>query len=247
MKINSFGITDIGLVRDKNEDSFYNGRDKNLFIVCDGVGGHLGGEVASSMAVDIISRQEFLEKKQLSFNLEKSFDENGNKLCNLIKYANFEIYHKAQKDESVADMATTLVLLNVFEDKLYITNLGDSRLYYINKHEIVQLTQDHSWVQEQINMGLLTKQQSDYHQYKHVITKALGLEQDIDVEMKILDAKSGFYLLCTDGLTDCVSDNKIKEIVNSCGSNLESSCKSLISEAKLNGSEDNITVLVVKG
>ena len=234
-KIKSFGQTDRGLVRQHNEDAFLINDKKHFYAVCDGLGGHVGGEVASHIAVDYFCK---------NINL-LGLDDKKKALHDLIFFANQTIYEKSQSDFKLEGMATTVVSVLFNDNKIFIAHVGDSRAYFITKQEIIRLTKDHSWIQEEVELNHISQEQADRHYQRNILTRALGDVSDVKVDIDVLDIKNGLILLCSDGLTDLILDSRIKELVLS-NNSLPKISQSLINEAKLNGGSDNITVIIIK-
>ena len=233
-----FGNTDIGIKRKSNQDFYHISEDKNLFIVADGMGGHKAGEVASQMAVDTIVN--YLNRWDLdSSNAEVRIKE-------ALDLANKTVYQRSLEKKECLGMGTTVVLLYICEDRALIANAGDSRLYIIRNDDIEQVTEDHSLVAELYKSGTITKEEAHKHPQKNIITRAVGTSENIEIDFFKLDIERGdIFLISTDGLTNVVSDQRIKkELLKS--DSLEKACNKLIDLAKNEGSQDNITVLIVK-
>lgn len=253
----SAGRSDIGLVRKVNEDDFLclklndllklenPAADLYLCIVADGMGGRNAGEVASSMAVHEIV--EFIKEKYLSVLIEKDITED--KIFDLIReaiyYSNDRIYKKSLLNSECVGMGTTLSMILIKDNSLFYGHVGDSRIYLIRKNEITKLTEDHSLVAELVKQGTIKPEDAVSHPQKNIITRALGTEYDIEADLgkqEILD--EDYILLCTDGLSNLIRDNEIKDLVLSAKS-VEQACDNLIDRAKENGGFDNITVVVI--
>lgn len=237
----SIGKTDKGSKREKNEDSFFLtdeafGKLENLYMVCDGMGGHKAGEVASDLAINA-----FKEKIK-----ECDFDNPTKLLDSAVKYANKVVYDRANSDESKHGMGTTMVACTISDNTLYVSNVGDSRLYIISSDKLKQITFDHSVVEELVRSGAITRDSAVYHQEKHKITRAIGAEGDVKEDIfKISLSPDNYILLCSDGLTNEVSDEEIFTIIND-SSDLEEKAEALINRANSNGGHDNITALIIK-
>ncbi|MBC8590459.1 Stp1/IreP family PP2C-type Ser/Thr phosphatase [Wansuia hejianensis] len=236
-------LTDVGLARENNQDSFFASANSEfpLFIIADGMGGHKAGEKASSMAVDIIKNKfslmirEFDVKKDINLLIKSS-----------IKKANEKIYLKSLERLEYQGMGTTITLAYILDNYIYIGNVGDSRAYYISKDEILQITEDHSLVNELVKNGSITNEEAKTHPQKNVITRAVGTSNNVKIDTYKYKYEMGdFLLLCSDGLTNMVDEMEILNIIN--GSNsLVDACQRLISMAKNNGGFDNITVVAIK-
>lgn len=238
----AFGLTDKGITRINNQDYLYSlpcktGVLPNLFIVADGMGGHLAGDYASKYTVMRIT--ELIEQNVTENSDIELIDE-----C--IQTVNKELYSKAEMEEEFSGMGTTLVLCYIRDNIVYAANVGDSRLYIINESDIRQITHDHSLVEELIAQGSIEKDSSTYYEKKNVITRAVGVADSVCVDYFEAELSEGdSVLLCSDGLTNMVSDDEIMRIVNN---NIESEdcVKELINKANSNGGRDNITVVVIK-
>lgn len=248
MKLIAYGKTDVGVERTKNEDQFYSDEDLGLFIVADGVGGHAAGEVASTMAVEVIRdyiRMSMKGKEQVIGEMNAQFKEETNRVAAGIRRANQSIYESSQKDATVHRMGTTVAAVLITGGKLSIAHVGDSRIYLVREHALFPLTDDHSVVSEQLRHGLITKEEAKTSNIGNVITRALGYEKTVAIDLNELDIIEGDRIvLCTDGLTRMVSDDFILSTVTSVDKP-EEACTILIDTACANGGKDNITVIVV--
>jgi protein phosphatase len=228
--------TDIGTVRTNNEDTYAVNEDIGLFIVADGMGGHNAGEVASKMASEIISRnmRQYIENKS---NLTKN-------LSGSIELANEAIYEASRKYTQNQGMGTTVAALLEKEDSHIIGWVGDSRIYLVRHNTIQQISSDHSLVQEQVNKGLISQEDAKKSEYKNVLTRALGTNSTVQVDVAEIPAFDNDYLiLCSDGLTGVVGEDQILKTIQEIKDS-QQICDKLIETAKENGSRDNITVLV---
>ncbi len=241
-----FGLSDRGRKRRHNEDAFFVSDVLGLYVVADGMGGHAHGEVASRLAVESVSEQFILSKTEGS----PSF------LTETIKEANRKIYEQSEEmisleagASSASRMGTTIVALTMTESQAFIAHVGDSRLYRMREGELERLTRDHSLAEIGNEFGdpLDTRPPVMIQsRFKHIITRALGLEADVKVEVReeILQ-KGDLFLLCSDGLSNMVSDRKIEEILSS--SKIEqSTCNVLVNAANENGGQDNISCVLVQ-
>ena len=241
--INVFSKTDIGRVRKVNQDAVKTEViSDNLAwsVVCDGMGGQAGGDIASEIAVIMIS-------KFLSDNLSelKTSDEIKSVMYEAVSGANQAIYLKSEKDKNLKNMGTTVIVCVVNRNKLYVAHMGDSRAYLISDDKITQITTDHSMVQEMLDNGKLTIEEARNHPQKNIITRALGVSSDIKLEYNTIDIKKGDIVLsCTDGLTNTVEEQDIYNICKN-PKNQEEAVSELITTGNKNGGNDNITVSLI--
>ena len=236
----TFSITDTGVLRSMNQDYCFSsdfpvGNLPNLYIVCDGMGGHKAGEYASRYTVERIvasvSRSTWKEPVRI--------------LKDAIKKANEILVVEAQEDAEKHGMGTTVVAATIIDHKLFVANVGDSRLYIVNE-KIEQITKDHSYVAEMIRMGRFTPDDERIKAKKNVITRAVGAMETVRPDFFEIDLKEkDTVLMCTDGLSNMVTDEKIHQMVLSLY-DTEEIAKALVNEANKNGGQDNITVLVAK-
>jgi len=237
-----YGKTDKGLVREKNEDSFYFEKlSENLAfaIVCDGMGGQIGGDVASSKAVEFISNN-------LKLNLKDGMKNSSVRylLESSISTANTLIYDMSNKDLALSGMGTTIVLAVINNNTLHIAHAGDSRAYLMRADDLHRLTVDHSVVQTLVDHGELTEDQAKVHPNKNIITRALGVQKDIMVDLSEVFLQQGdVLLLCTDGLSNLVEFDQIKTTLKNCDSEAP---ERLIQIANNAGGIDNITAIVLR-
>ena len=229
--------TDKGNVRENNEDYLLVDEEKGLFIVADGMGGPQGGEVASKMAVDLVSL--FLAENLLNTNDISSVIENS------VVQANEAIKMRAEQDNNLKGMGTTIVFALYHNNKIYITNVGDSRIYLMRNNEIKQVTKDHSLVAELIDAGDISEDEARKHHLRHILSNAIGVKNKVEVEIAefLLENTDGL-LLCSDGLTDMITDKEIESIVFKGDDPQETSGK-LVELANEKGGRDNITVVLV--
>lgn len=233
--------TDKGIVRNTNQDSFLAGQltpDISFAIVCDGMGGANAGNIASEIAVKTVS--EYLYN---SYRENMTIDELGKLVKNAINSANLQIYERASKNEMLNGMGTTIVVAIVLKDNVVISHVGDSRIYLVNGN-ITPLTKDHSIVQSLIETGEITEEDAKMHPKKNVITRALGVEEEVIIDDDYLNLSKGdTLLLCTDGLTNYVND---RDILNTFKNNeISLVCEKLVQLANSGGGGDNITVVTL--
>jgi PPM family protein phosphatase len=251
MRAVAAGLTDVGLQRDHNEDSFAILQDHELYIVADGMGGHRAGDVASKLATEAIVdffRATAAEDFTWPFHFDSRMSEEENRLLTGIKIANRQIVERSSRSRECHGMGTTVVgaLFSGKKGKMYIGHVGDSRAYRVRGGEIRQMTRDHSLVNDYLlAMPELTEEQKS-ELPKNVITRALGMQEHVSVDLQGDDATIGdCYILCSDGLSGMIEDAEILEIVSQ-SSNIEDACRKLIALANEHGGEDNITAVLVK-
>ena len=251
MRAVAAGLTDVGLQRDHNEDSFAILQDHELYIVADGMGGHRAGDVASKLATEAIVdffRATAAEDFTWPFHFDSRMSEEENRLLTGIKIANRQIVERSTRSRECHGMGTTVVgaLFSGKKGKMYIGHVGDSRAYRVRGGEIQQMTRDHSLVNDYLlAMPELTEEQKS-ELPKNVITRALGMQEHVSVDLQGDDATVGdCYVLCSDGLSGMIEDSEILEIVSR-SPNIEEACRKLIALANEHGGEDNITAVLVK-
>jgi len=250
MKLTVAGKTDKGMVRQNNEDSYVINEEMKLLVVCDGAGGQATGEVASKIAVDVIPtqmRRALVDKERTIFGEKNpNFSDETNFLASSIRFANQVIFEAARKYPQNSGMATTVVSVLVKDDAIVYCNVGDSRIYLRRNGEMKQLTNDHSLVMEQLRRGLITKDQAEKSEYKNILVRALGPNQDVEVDMQEMPAQEGdLLILCSDGLTHMTEDSAIFAKIKD-DQAPEEICEKLVNLANDAGGKDNITVIVAK-
>jgi len=236
--------TDTGTVRSSNQDACKCGLfpgDGAWVVVCDGMGGANGGNVASSIAVDCI-------EDLLRNNYKESMSQGNIKsmIINAIHRANMAIYEKASQTAALRGMGTTTVVMLAVDQKLHVAHVGDSRAYLKDRNGIRQLTMDHSYVQDLVNFGQITKEEARTHPRRNIITRVLGVHDDVNVDYSVWDFGAGdIALACTDGLTNYMDEKLLEKYIDRHGKNGESLVHELVRFAVDNGGSDNITIAVV--
>lgn len=236
--------SDIGKVRNVNQDSYYYSNDNRLpvFAVADGMGGHNAGEIASTLATDIIKENYLKEKENIiigNLNIPKFIN------STLIE-ANNKILEEARENEYYKGMGTTITIGVIYKKEIFLGHIGDSRAYLFRKKELYQLTQDHSLVAELVRNGSISIEEANNHPQKNIITRALGTDTEVKVDIFSRYVEEGdVILLCTDGLTNLVSDERIREELVNCD-DLKKVCCVLTDVANELGGFDNTTVMLVK-
>lgn len=235
--------TDIGLVRRKNQDSFGIDEALQLYVLCDGMGGAAGGEVASQLAVDT-----FLEiaRQELGFAGSEPVERTCRALKRATAAANRTVIERGRREPRLRGMGTTLVAMRLEPGRATIVHVGDSRAYRIRNGSATQLTEDHSYIAEQVRLGLLTQQAAAQSPLQSVITRAIGADLDVLPEVQQVEIAAGdTLLLSSDGLTRHVHDEEIASLVSSAATATQA-CDTLIALAKQRGGSDNITCIVAR-
>jgi protein phosphatase len=230
-------ISDIGLIRKRNEDSFLLKESLGLFVVCDGMGGHSGGDTASKMAVEIIDEMsEILQSSEpLSF------------LQEAIMKANLDIWEMAQNNTELFEMGTTITAAVLRENRLTVANIGDSSLFIINSNGISKLTQDHTLAVEMYENGLLNIDEIRDSGYNHILTRALGIEPNVKIDFVSETLSQGDkVLLCSDGLSDLLHEEEILSAFFEYNKGLQDIANKLLENALGKGGHDNITIIVIE-
>lgn len=242
MVVQMVTATDVGLQRKNNEDACVLVEEAGLCVVADGMGGHLGGEIASNIAIETVS-EAFNNRPRNGQDERKDAE----LLTKCVKNANKEIYRRGNADAALKNMGTTIVAVVLSGDYIVTANVGDSRIYRLRESKLEQITEDHSWVGELRKKNLISEEDARSHPLKNIITRALGMEPTVEVDVKWEKAKSGdLYLLCSDGLTDLVPDADIAKVLNAGDDKLEAVAAALIEAANAAGGTDNITVGLCK-
>lgn len=251
MRARAAGISDVGLQRDHNEDSFAILNEQELFIVADGMGGHRAGDVASRLATDAIVdffKATASDDVTWPFHFDARLSEEENRLLTGIRLANRQIVEQSVRARECHGMGTTVVgaLFSSRKRKMFIGHVGDSRAYRVRKGQITQMTRDHSLVNDYLlAMPELTEEQRS-ELPKNVITRALGMQDQVTVDLQADDVQPGdVYLLCSDGLSGMIEDDEILGVVRD-QPDLDIACRRLIALANEHGGEDNITAVIVK-
>ncbi len=244
------GETNVGMKRSHNEDKFVVIDEDNLYVVADGMGGHASGEVASQMCIDTL--REFFRATSADpeatwpYKMDKSLNYEENRLVTSIKLANLRIFEAAQRDPKLRGMGTTVVACLVVEEGVLIAHVGDSRVYRWRDEKLVQLTEDHSLLNDYIKMKRLSEDEIAKFPHKNVIVRALGMKEAVKVDIQLDRPEPGdVYLLCSDGLAGPASDAEIEEVLRATP-DLKNCASQLIQKANDNGGPDNITAVLAK-
>jgi PPM family protein phosphatase len=228
-------VTDIGLHRKRNEDQYWIDADQGIFAVCDGMGGHRGGDVASQLAVDILAQ------RRPSATPDRVVAD----LLDSIRKANQTIYGQGHSDPSLYEMGTTLTAAAICAGQMTVAHVGDSRLYRFREGRLTQITRDHTLAEKMLQEGLVTAHEAGYNQYKHVLTRAVGIDPQVEVDIVQSEVKADdWILLGTDGLTDMVEDTAIAGVLDHAREPGETA-RELVEMALQKGGSDNITVILI--
>jgi protein phosphatase len=246
------GKTDRGRRRQKNEDFFFVDSDLGFMIVADGMGGHAGGDVASRLATQLCTEQ--LKRALQTGHVpifhhvqpNPSLDPRSLILGDCVKFSNQAVYEAAQNNPANHNMGTTLVAALWLDDRLAVASVGDSRLYLVHGGEMKQITVDHSFVQEQIDRGLITPEDAEKSDFRNMLTRSVGVAEDVDVDVREMTVEAGDYvLLCSDGLTKMLDDDQIAAVFRE-GRDLQNIVDELVNRANAAGGGDNITAIVAQ-
>lgn len=243
-------MTDPGQVRDHNEDCVETRPEAGIVVLADGMGGYNAGEVASGMATSLIASGlaqlwkpgsfAGLDREAIKAQAEKLIQEQ-------VHLTNTAIFEAAKKDVQCAGMGTTLVVGLFYDNFLTVGHIGDSRLYRLRKETLEQITRDHSLLQEQIDSGLISKEDARQSHNKNLVTRALGIDAEVEAEIHSYDTRVGdVYLLCSDGLNDMIDDDEIQMTLIALKANLEVTAQQLIQSANDAGGRDNVSVMLIK-
>ena len=252
MPLEAYGQTDVGRRRKLNEDNFLVNTDTHLYAVCDGMGGHNAGEVASKMAIETLEafiRKSAGEEKDITwpYGLEAHLTFEANRLKTAIKLANKKVFKAADNREDYTGMGTTLVAALVSGKVVTIGSAGDSRCYLIRNGELKQLTRDDSWVSAAWAEGILSHDEIDRHPLRNVITKAVGAKEEIDLDTTEHHiVKGDVLMLCSDGLHAMLNDEKILQTVTPFPAALQEAAQKLIDAANEAGGKDNVSVVLLR-
>lgn len=252
MRSISTGLTDVGLQREHNEDSFVVFPEYSLYIVADGMGGHRAGDVASRMATEAIAdffRSIVGEEATWPFQIDASLSEAENRLLASIRLANRQIFERGARSRDLRGMGTTVVgaVFSKENGCMYIGHVGDSRCYRIRDGRLSLLTRDHSLINDYLLAMPELSEAQQAELPKNVITRALGMQDQVTVDLLADPCQPGdIYLLCSDGLSGMLGDEEILQIVTGCPSDLDKVCRDLVTRANEHGGEDNITVVLVR-
>ena len=237
-----FAKTDIGKVRELNQDFYYITQETDepkIYILADGMGGYKGGEIASKLATESVGKyiknnfRDILKEKEEILKLIK----------NAVEYANMVVYEKSKEMKDLEGMGTTLEVCLIYNNKAYIGHVGDSRIYRIRKEVIRKLTKDHSYVQQLVEDKKITREEAKTHPKKNMLTKALGCTPYVEPDLRARNFEKGdIFIMCSDGLTNMVEEPRIYELIKQ---DINTATDNLIKEANAAGGYDNITVIII--
>ncbi len=234
MKVN--GLTDIGLVRKRNEDCFLIDTNRNLFVVCDGMGGHLGGDTASRLAIETIKKELIFEGvAEIPEVLEKA-----------VQSANRIIWETGQSVADLNEMGTTLTAAVIYDNQLWIAHVGDSSLFIVRNNHIIKPTSDHTLAEHMRKDGLISEVDDRYKSFHHVLIRALGVDEKVEIDVHQIKVSQGdWILLCTDGLSNMVEQQEIITLLDK-ENEPQTACQQLLSLALARGGYDNITMILIQ-
>jgi len=251
MKFRHAGATDVGRKRTHNEDRYLLQPDDNLFVVCDGMGGHASGEIASQLACDKIA--EFFassrgdEEVTWPYKPDRKLSAVEGRLAVGVKWANFAVHEKASSAIQLKGMGTTCVSILLDSDHCAIGHVGDSRCYRVRDGRIEQLTEDHSLLNDYKKIAQLTPDEIKNFPHKNIIVRALGMKETVLVDTRLEEVRHGdVFLLCCDGLSGEVEDPDMLRSITEADGDLEKGCADLVDRANRHGGRDNVTVILVQ-
>lgn len=249
LRARASGLSDVGVIRSHNEDCFDIDPENQVFVVADGMGGHSHGEIASRLAIDAI--REFVDRTgdhdaTLPFEMDPNLGRHGNRIRAAIRVAHDKVLKAIRQDASLHGMGTTVVGLLLDGDSAAVAHVGDSRAYRVREGKLELLTQDHTWVNEQVVAGFLSEEQARSHPLKNVVTRALGGDAEVDIDVREWPVEEGdLFLLCSDGLTTMLTDDEILARLRS-QERTEEICGRLVRDANARGGYDNVSVVLVQ-
>jgi PPM family protein phosphatase len=250
--LEAYGQTDVGRRRKLNEDNFLVDKERNLYAVCDGMGGHNAGEVASKMAIETLEAfvtKSHGEEKDITwpYGLEPNLSFEANRLKTAIRLANKRVFKAADNREDYTGMGTTLVAGLVHDKTLTVGGAGDSRCYLVRGGKLIQLTRDDSWVSAAWAEGILSSEEIERHPLRNVITKAVGAKEAIDLDTVEHVLEDGdLILFCSDGLHAMINDEQILQVLTPIPATLQEAATKLIEAANEAGGKDNISVVLLR-
>lgn len=247
LQVRAAGLSDVGRTRSHNEDSFTIDLEHGFFLVADGMGGHGNGEVASSLTIEAAS--DYLRRSEESDDVELPGNGTRESISGILRTAieagHERVVRAVAEDQALTGMGTTVVGLMLGQESVSVAHVGDSRAYLLRRGDLHLVTEDHTWVNEQVRAGYLSQDQARSHPLKSVVTRAIGGEHDVDVEVQELEVEPGdLFLLCSDGLTTMLGDEEIRSHLVT-EKDLDARCAALVDHANARGGVDNITVVLL--
>lgn len=249
MEIESYGMSNVGMKRTQNEDSYLINDELRLYVVADGMGGHVGGEYASRLAVstieEVISHFSSDPEATVISGVNSVGAEMGDQLKFAIREASRRIFEESSQNTALKGMGTTAVTAIIDGNRAYFANVGDSRAYLIRDGKVKQVTKDHSLVSEQVRDGIMNAEEAKTSKLKNIITRSVGFQEDVEADIELLQlVNNDRILLCSDGLSNLVKDEEFALALEK--NDLRGACKQLIDLANSRGGDDNITVLILQ-
>jgi len=250
-RVHVVGKTDLGLVRPGNEDYLHLDPGHNVYAVCDGMGGHQAGEVASMTAAQTIAQAfgNYFDKLAAdeSLALDRTVPPGGDVLVKAIRLANRSIYHRSLEEESLSGIGTTVVAVAFEADMMSVAHVGYSRAYRLDKRELVPLTKDHSWLVEMQESQHISEEEASSFVSKNVITRALGVKDTVEVDYRLVRVKPGeIFILCSDGLCGFADNDEIFDVATRNRTDLDKMTRDLIQMANDRGGSDNVSVIAIQ-
>jgi len=248
--IDMFAITDVGIRRQHNEDCVHISPRHRIAVLADGMGGYNAGEVASAMAVEIISTSlcdKILDIPQAEIDINTGFTGESVLLRQAIKASNDAIYTTAKNKPECAGMGTTVLAAAFYGNHITAAHVGDSRMYRLREHKLTHVTEDHSLIHEQVRRGLVTANDARHSSIKNLVTRALGVDPKVEADLVEDMVQAGdLYLMSSDGLTDVVSDEAIHHCLSRCNHELKRTATELVQMANDGGGPDNISIILIQ-
>lgn len=242
-QLRAAGLSDVGRCRQANQDQYFVGQEFDVLAIADGMGGHAAGEIASDIAIAALAESMDREDENRS---DWTTDEAAERLRFAMNEGNRKICESVMTRAEWRGMGTTMVALVVLNGRAVVGHVGDSRAYLLREGRLRQLTSDHSWVNEQVKLGLLTSDEARRHPMRNIVTRALGNQPRVEVDVVEEQIRPGdVFTLCSDGLNGMIVDAEIERMLVEHGQVPSAACQALVNLANENGGEDNITVIVM--
>lgn len=250
-KIEIKGLTDVGSVRDHNEDAISTSETLGLTVLADGMGGHRGGEVASAITVSTVLETLTKRLKKIKdggvTDEETGYSVESIAVHESVALANSSVFDASSKNNQYRGMGTTIVVLLFYDNRFTVAHVGDSRLYRLRDGTLEQITRDHSLMQELIDRGFYTPEQARKSLNKNLVTRAIGIEESVQIDIQEDVTQIGdIYMLCSDGVTDMIEDELIHDILKANSKNLQQAASEIIRESNKHGGKDNISVILAR-